>query len=91
MNLIDRDELDIDVSESWIFSALIDFKEGRATYDETSRRICDEFENAVKEALSKAPVLMDYAEYVLAKEMLNSLAKRLHEKLIGVSDSITSK
>lgn len=37
------------------------------------------------------PVLMNYAEYVLAKEHLNSLAKWLHEELLGVSDSITSK
>lgn len=45
--------------------------------------------NDLKEKLETMPVLMDYAEYVLAKEMLNSLAKRLHEELL--SDSITSK
>ena len=47
--------------------------------------------NDLKEKLETMPVLMNYAEYVFAKEMLNSLAKGLHEKLLGVSDSITSK
>lgn len=38
------------------------------------------------------PVLMNGAEYVLAKEMLDSLTKRLGKWILyGASDSITSK
>lgn len=48
--------------------------------------------NVLTEKLKEMPVLMKYSEYVLAKQMLTMLAKRLDEAVLnGLSDSITSK
>lgn len=48
--------------------------------------------NVLIEKLKEMPVLMKYSEYVLAKQMLSMLAKRLDEAVLnGLSDSITSK
>ena len=43
--------------------------------------------NALIEKLKEMPVLMGYSEYVLAKQMLTMLAKRLDEAVLnGVSE-----
>ena len=57
MNLINRDDIEIDISDSVIFSRLIDFKEGRTTYDDTVNLIIKDVEECVKESINKLPVL----------------------------------
>ena len=93
MELIDRDELnDISISESAVFSRLIDFQSGRTDMNETAGLIVSDVMEDIKTALDKQPVLMNGYEYVIAKGMLVRLVKKMDEAILnGVSDSITSK
>lgn len=89
MGLIDKDEFKnkIIISESTIFGKLIDFQSGKADMSETAKSIVESVREDIEVALNKTPVLMNCAEYAIAKDMLNRLAKKLEESILHGKDN----
>lgn len=89
MGLIDKDEFKnkIIISESAIFGKLIDFQSGKADMSETAKSIVESVREDIEVALNKTPVLMNCAEYAIAKDMLNRLAKKLEESILHGKDN----
>lgn len=57
MRLIDADNLDIAIYESFVFGRLMEFEKGEKTIDETADLIVDDAEEAIEEQLKDAPTV----------------------------------